>query len=177
MKHHHPRIRSDERGISELLAETFIVILIIALAVIIIGTVTGIIPKMLERPALLSAKAGTTATSSGADVITIYHQQGIPVNLNGSAQATGVSTVSFTLTAPDGVIVKVRISPTIINDAWRPGSTVYIYRVGAAYYVTDGFDWLNQPAAGIDDLTGSWEVNIIDTRVHLLLHKLPVTVP
>lgn len=171
-----PRL-SDEKGLSELLAEIFIVILIIALAVIIIGTVTGIIPKMLERPALLSAKASVVTTSSGADVISLLHQQGNPVNLNGSAQTAGISPVSFTLTTSTDIIVNVRNSSAIINDAWRPGTRVYLYQNGGRYFVTDDPDFLETQGAGIDIPSDSWSVNIIDTRVHLLLHKLPVTIP
>lgn len=175
--HPPPPRQPNEQGLSELLAEIFIVILIIALAVIIIGTVTGIIPKMLERPALLSAKTGVATTSSGAQVISLLNQQGNPVNLNGSAQAAGVSPVSFTLTTPTDILVNVRNSPGIINDAWRPGSRVYIYQVGGYYYVTDDPDFLEALGAGIGIPSGSWSVNLIDTRVHLLLQKLPVTIP
>jgi len=177
MKHHPSRSPADERGLSELLAELFIVILIIALAVIIIGTVTGIIPRLLEQPVLLSVKADAATTSAGADVITLFHQQGNAVNLNGSAQTAGVSPVSFTLTTPTDVLVNVRSSPSIINDAWRPGGRVYIYQVGGYYFVTDDPDFLDGLGPGIDVPSGSWEVNLIDARVHLLLHKHPITIP
>lgn len=160
------------------MAEIFIVLLIIALAVLITGMITGIIPKMLERTALLSAKADVVTTTNGYHVIGLLNQQGNAVNLNGSAQTGGMAPVSFTLADPDNILVSVQSAPTVTGDAWKPGGRVYIYWSGGRFYVTDDVSWVNAQVVNIGiPVSGSWSVNIIDNRVNLLLHKLPVTIP
>lgn len=167
-----------EKGLSEIIAEILIVILIVALTVIIIGAVTGIIPKMLERTALISVKADVVTTTSGYHVIGLLNQQGNAVNLNGTSQTAGTAPVSFTLTDPGDLLISVQNSPSITGDAWRPGSRVYVYWSGGRFYVTDDLDWLNAQVTNIGiPVSGSWSVNIIDNRVSFLLQKLSVTIP
>lgn len=169
--------KDDEKGLSELLAETFIIILSIVLVVIIVGAVTGIIPKMLQQSAFLAAKADFHTTAGGAEVISLFHQQGFAVSLNGSAQAGGITPVTFTLTTPDGVLVSVRSSPAITGDAWRPGDTVFIYQDGGRFFVTDDVAWMDGqgPGIAVPDADKPWGVNVIDTRTNILLLNLPVS--
>lgn len=176
MKRCRPSSNLPEGGVSEILAQFLIIILVVLLIAIVIGDITGIIPKMLQKPALLSVKASGFNTTSGIHVISLLNQQGNPVNINGSSQTEGVSPLSFTLTTPSNTDVIVRNSSAIAKKAWNPGDRIYIYQVGGYYYVTDDIDWLNiQPLLPVP--SGSWSVNVIDARIGLLLHKLPVDLP
>ncbi len=177
MDRNRPHGDPETQALSDLLAEIFIVILSLVLILVIVGAVTGIIPKLLQQSALVSVKADAVTTSGGADVISLYHQQGFPVNVNGSAQAAGFTTVALTVTTPTGVLVNVRNSSALRQDAWKPGGFLYIYQSGGYYYLTDDLDWLGAQGAAVDVPPGSWKVNLIDTRVSVLLQSLPVTVP
>lgn len=165
-----------EPALSDTIAEILIVILSVALVMVVAGTVTGLLPRMLQQSALIAVKAEAVTTSSGADVISLYHRQGLAVSIDGSAQAGGSAPVSFTLTAPDGVNVRVRNASAIRENAWAPGGRVFLFQEGGYYYVTDDPEWLGSRGPAVSIPPGTWKVNIADARLNLLLQTLPVTI-
>jgi hypothetical protein len=176
MKRSHTPNKMPGDGVSEILAQFIIIFLVMILIAFVIADVTGILPTMLQKSSLLSVQASNFNTTPGSHVISILHQQGNPVNINGSSQTEGVSFVSFTLTTPTNIDVRVRNSPAIAKNAWKSGDRLYIYQVGGYYYATDDLAWLNTQGDTVGLIKGSWSVNLIDAKIGLLLQKLPIEV-
>ncbi|MDP3564793.1 MAG: type IV pilin [Methanoregula sp.] len=176
MKRSHPPDKIPENGVSEILAQFLIIFLVMILIAFVIADVTGILPTMLQKSALLSVQASSYNTTSNVHVISLLHQQGNPVNINGSSQTEGISPLSFTLTHSNTDVI-VRNSPAIEKNAWKSGDRLFIYyQTGGYYYVTDNLTWLNSQGASVEVPSGSWSVNVIDAKIGLLLQKLPIEI-
>lgn len=160
-----------EQALSETLAVIFIGILVIIATVLLIGSLTGVITNMLQKPALLSVQANQFDTTEGAHIISLFHEQGDPVILNGTSQKKGVSIISFYLTKPDGTEFAVKNSKTLQESAWRPGDLLYIYQKDSRYWFSD-----IAPSGASSLAPGTWTVKILDEKVKVLLHSLSVTI-
>ena len=168
-----PMAEQRERALSETMAMIFIVILVIIAAVLITALLTGVMTKMLQKPALLAVQANQFDTSDvvPAHIISISHQQGDPVILNGTSQSNGVSIISLSLTSPSGGTVQLRNLGSIKKTGWQPGDILYIYQSGGSYGFSD------VAPTGVASLApGNWTIRIQDDKVHVLLHSLPITI-
>jgi hypothetical protein len=163
-----------ERALSETMAHIFIAILVIIATLLIIALLTGVMTKMLQKPALFSVQANQFDTTDGmAHIISLFHQQGDPVNLNGTSQNDGVSIVSFSLDTPSDGVVRLRyLGTSMSKNAWHAGETLYIYKSVSGY----GFSEIAPTGAAVDLGTGTWTINIQDDKVQVLLHSLSVTI-
>ena len=164
-------MKRSDHALSETLAVVFMAMLVVVVALLLIASMTGVIAKLLQKPAILSVQA-LQYNDNGAHIIGVFHQQGDAVNLNGTAQTYGVSIVSLAIIDTTGTQLPVT-KGTIIHDAWRPGELLNIYRSGSSYMFTD------DPGSipGGSGLTpGTYTVKIIDDKVHALLDALPVTI-
>ena len=160
-----------ERGLSECVAQILIAFLVILVTLLIIGALTGIIPGLLQKSAFIAVAASPYETGPGTHIISLYHQQGDMVNLNGTSQTAGVSEVAIVIAPPSGSFVPVRSStPPVHSAAWGPGQYLYIFW-------DDGYYFADQPPAGEDLAEGEYTIQIIDTKVNVLLHTLPVKIP
>jgi len=161
----------DERGLSECVAQILIAFLVILVTLLIIGAMTGIIPGLLQKSALIAVTASSFDTGPGTHVILLYHQQGDLVNLNGTSQTDGVSEIAIMITPPSGPPVQVRPGTTIKSSAWGPGQYLVIYETAPGTY-----QYSDLPTAGTDIPGGDYTVQVIDTKVNVLLHTLPVKI-
>jgi hypothetical protein len=169
-------MKRSDRALSETMAHLLIAMLAIAAVLILTASLTGVLTNLLQKSALFSVEARPYETSNGFDIISLYHQQGDPVNLNGTEQYDGISTVSITLNTPAGQQVPVRNSGAIRHSAWTPGNYLYIYRDGGGTYrFTDIAPGAGVVTSNLD--TGDYTVIIMDDKVSVLLHSLPVTIP
>jgi hypothetical protein len=162
-------MKRSDRALSETLAVVFMAMLVVVAALLLIASMTGVIANLLQKPALLSAQV-IQFNDNGARIIGVFHQQGDAVNLNGTAQTNGVSIVSITIIDTSG---EYPVNPgTITHDAWRPGELLYIYKNGGGSYV-----YTDVPPVGATSLPlGTYTIKIIDNKVNVLLHALPVTI-
>jgi len=161
-----------DQALSETLALVFIAILIIIATLLLIASLTGVMTKMLQRPALLSVQAKPFNTTAGAQIISLFHQQGDPVILNGTSQSDGVSIISFSLTTPSGGVVRLMNLTPMSRNPWHAGETLYIYQSGSGSY---GFSDA-APAVVSSMSAGTWTITIQDDKVQVLLHSLSVTI-
>ncbi len=161
-----------EGALSETIAQILIAFLVVLIALLIIGALTGVLTAMLQKSAFIAVTASSQDTSPTTQIIVLYHKQGDLVNLNGTSQAAGSSEVAIMITPPSGSPVAVHNATPMHTAAWGPGQYLYIYPDAGSYGYSD-----LPPAPGTFLPSGDYTVNIIDTKVHLLLHKLPVTIP
>ena len=163
-----------ERGLSECVAQILIAFLVILVALIIIGAMTGVIPGLLQKSAFVVVTATPYQTGDGTHVILLYHKQGDRVNLNGTSQTDGVSEIAIMLTPSSGSPVLVRPGTTIKSTAWGPGQYLVIYETTpSGTYLYSDLPTVGMEIHDNDDYT----VQIIDTKVNVLLHTLPVKIP
>ena len=165
-----------EQALSETLAVVFIAILVIIATLLLIASLTGVVTNMLQKPALLSVQANQFDTTDvvPAHIISLFHQQGDPVILNGTSQNDGVSIISFSLTNSSSGVIRLRSLTSMSKNAWRAGDTLYIYRSGSGSY---GFsDVAPAPGVARSLAPGIWTITIQDDKVHVLLHSLSVTI-
>lgn len=164
-------MKRTDHALSETLAVVFMAILVVVAALLLIGALTGVITNLLQKPALMSAQV-VQFNDNGARIIGVFHQQGDAVNLNGTAQTNGVSIVSITVIDPTGTEFPVNSDGTITHDAWRPGELLYIYKNSGGSYV-----YSDAPPVGATSLPlGIYTIKIIDNKVNVLLHTLPVMI-
>jgi hypothetical protein len=164
----------QEQALSETLAVVLIGMLVIIATVLLIASLTGVMTKMLNQPALIVVKADDVSINGGIHAIRLSHLKGDAVNLNGTSQSEGVSIISFSLIEPvTNKVFPVTEDPLnkISKTAWRSGDTLYIYKSGSSYVFSDV-----APIAGDLGEGTSWTIIIQDDKVHVLLHTLPVMI-
>lgn len=159
-----------EHALSETVAQILIAFLVILITLLIIGSLTGVLTTMLQKSAFIAVTASAYDTSPTTQIISLYHKQGDRVNLNGTSMTAGSSDIAITLTTPSGSQFLVRNATLIQAVAWGPGEYLYIYPQGSGYGYSD-----SPPGAGTLP-SGEYTVRIIDTKVSVLLHSLPVTI-
>jgi hypothetical protein len=127
--------------------------------------------RMLQKPALVTVQADQFDTTGGTHIISLYHNQGDHVILNGTSQTDGVSIITLSLISPSGSTFPLgRLTP-MSQRAWQPGDMLYIYQNGGSYGFSD-----TAPTGVASLATGTWKIIIQDDKVHVLLHTLPVTI-
>ena len=133
-----------ERALSDIVAQLLIIFLIILVTLLIIASLSGVLTKFLQKPALIAVMADEIDTSYGADIIRLYHKQGDTVNLNGTSQRQGSSEIAILLTAGSGSPQRLRNLTPVQSNGWKPGDFLYIYRDGSGVY---GYTETMPPAA------------------------------
>ena len=162
----------NERGLSECVAQLLIAFLVILVALLIIAAMTGVLGNLLQKSALIAATASSQDTSPTTQIIVLYHKQGDMVNLNGTSQTAGSSEIALTLTGSSGSPFFVYNATPLHSAAWGPGQYLYIYETAPETY------WYSDlpPVPGTSLTPGDYTVQIIDTKVNVLLHALPVKI-
>lgn len=164
-----------ERGLSECVAQILIAFLVILVTLLIIGALTGIIPGLLQKSAFIAVTASSFDTGPVTHVILLYHKQGDLVNLNGTSQTDGVSEIAIMLTPPSGPPAQVRPGTPIKSTAWGPGQYLAIYEPSSS---PGTYLYSDSPTTEMNLLTnGDYTIQIIDSKVNVLLHTLKVTIP
>jgi len=165
-------MKRHDRAVSETFSVVIITLLVIAAAVLLVASLTGVITNLLQKPALFSVQTVQYETSGGT-IIGLFHQEGDAVNLKGTTQTEGSSIVSMVFidnTAGEEYPV---MAGTVQHDAWEPGTMLYIYSTdGISYVYSDVAPIL---AASLTD-GRTYTVKITDDNVHVLIHTLPITI-
>lgn len=118
-----------EDGISEILGETFILILIVAIAVILGTIVFGhVIP--IDKSAYVAVHFGTKVLA-GQTVITAYDRGGDPVYFNATPLAKYKAAFYV-----DTDLGSFRAKPDSTLAVFNPGDTIYLYYTGSGFVMT-----------------------------------------
>lgn len=161
--------RKDD-ALSETVAHILIIFLVVLVTLLIIASLTGVLNTMLQKSAFVAVTASSYDASPTTEIISLYHKQGDKVNLNGTSMTAGSSEVAIILRDPAGSEFLVRNGTLIQADAWGPGQYLYVYPQGSGYRYSD------QPPGAVSLPAGEYTIRIIDTKVNVLLHSLPVTI-
>ena len=166
-------MKRPERALSETFSIVIIALLVVVAAILLIASMTGVITNLLQKPALFSVQTVQYNTSANAHIIGLFHQQGDPVNLNGTAQRSGTSIVSLSLIDRNGLSFTVSPDGPLQKDRWAPGDMLYIYSKdsGGSYVYSDA-----APTSAISLNAGTYTIKITDDKVHILINALPITI-
>lgn len=159
-----------DRALSETFSVVIIALLVVAAAILLVASLTGVITNLLQKPALFSVHEVQYDTSSSNHLIGLFHQKGDSVNVKGTSHSTGITTISLTITEEDGHQFTVSPSGLFTDDNWSPGKMLYISYSGGSYLVTD----VAPVTGGLS--AGSYTVKIIDDKAGILIHTLPITI-
>jgi hypothetical protein len=165
-------MKRHDRALSETFSVVIIALLVVAAAILLVASLTGVITNLLQKPALFSVQGLEYDIGSDIHMIGLFHQQGDAVNLNGTAQKTGTGTVSLSIIDNTG---SYPVKPGLVSGSdWRPGTMIYVYqRIGGGYLFSDV-----APGSGsvknLDD--GTYTVLIVDDKAQTLLHSLSITI-
>jgi hypothetical protein len=160
----------QEDALSEIVAQMLIAFLIIIVTLLLIASLTGVLTGFLQNPGLLVVTAGPYDTTGG-HVIRLHHEQGNPVNLNGTLQNGGKTEIAIVLISASGTPVFVKSAGSMGTEPWGPGKDLYIYPAAG------GYQFMATPPAGSPVTPGEYTLRIIDMRTEVLLHSIPVTIP
>ena len=161
-----------ERALSDTVAKLLIIFLIILVTLLIIASLSGVLTKFLQKPALIAVMADEIDTSYGSEIIRLYHKQGDTVNLNGTSQTYGSSEITILISQGTGSPQRLTNLTPIQSSGWKPGDFLFIYRDGTGVYgYTD-----SMPSAAPTLTPGNYTIQIIDSRANILLHTLPVKI-
>jgi hypothetical protein len=162
----------DERALSDIVAQILIAFLVVLVALFIVAAMTGVLTGFLQKTAFIAVTASPYETGAATDVISLYHKQGDIVSLNATSQSAGVSEIAIFLRGSTGGAQQVRNATPLHTAGWGPGQYLYIYPYAGGYGYSD-----LPPPAGTSLPGDDYTITIIDTRVKVLLHTLPVTIP
>ena len=161
----------NDRSLSEIISLILLAFLVVVIALFITMALTGVLDRMLQKPALITVTAAPYDTSSGT-IIRLHHEQGEKVILKGTSQTTGNSIIEVLLVTPSGASHSLLpAAGGITTDSWSPGDSLYIVPSGSTFEYTD-----TPPATGDLTETGTYILRITDTKANVLLHTVDVTV-
>jgi hypothetical protein len=166
-------VKRDDEGITEVVDETLIIALGLALAVIVAVIVFGVF-KPIDKSAYLVPQFGV-GNFSGHTVITIFDRNGDPVYFN-DPSLSKYHAVLYVDT-PSGSY-KAATAPTL--SVLRPGDTIYAYYTGSGFVLTDTLAGLTFPSLPggkitvkfVDETSG-----VIIAREDLILAATPSPTP
>jgi hypothetical protein len=161
---------NDSKGISEVVSVIFIILLVIALALVTYGMLSGWLnPKYMQKSVYIAASAKETMLSQGAaepyHLLTFQPAAGDPFYINGQGTPTGTKT-TMRIVSPDGR----NLTPDASSlDSSLYGKMLFIYQKSGAnaceFVVTDETpDVLKLPPMVI----GRYDIQLIDENIHVL---------
>lgn len=167
------------RGLSNTVSMLLIVILGIIIVLLVMGMLTGF-GGILQRSHMIAIRGSLYTTSEGTGVIVLSHIGGDTVSLNPGYRGDGPPPVKFSLISPSNTTSVAGLSPTIVNDTWKPGEFIVIYHDSYGYWVTKNISArlaLTGTSGQLLDLDrGTWIISIIDARTNALITKVSVVV-
>lgn len=156
-----------ERAISEVIAASLILILVISLAVVAGAYIFAII-KPVDRTGYLVPKA-ELFNLSGAEVIRLQHNAGDGFLLNATPDSSdGRHTLGIAVDSGT-TSYRVGLAPSITRETFTPGSRIFIYRSGTGYLATDNPAAV--PATGSVP-SGALALVLTDETAHSLIARI-----
>jgi len=154
-------------GISEVTSELFILLAVIALAIIVGAMIFGVF-RPVDKTAYLVPQFNSTAVS-GKTVITVFDRGGDPVYFNNSPKATYKAELYV-----DTQWGAYKAIPVPSLTLFQPGDEIYVYNTGTGFAMSSnlsGTTFNSLPA-------GTLSVRLIDATSSVLIAKQDlVTVP
>jgi hypothetical protein len=147
-------MQPDDTGVSELISEIMIILLVIGITIIVLVTVLGV-SLPVQKTAYIKTSA-SAVNSSGNYVVMVDHNQGDPASLYPST--TFGYPLQFTMTN-GSVSYTATALPSIISKGWRSGDSLYLVRNASGVLVADS-PLSVQGNTGF--FPGAWTISIID---------------
>jgi hypothetical protein len=161
-----------EKALSDMVAQILIIFLVLVIALILIASVTGVLPKLLKKPAFLIVDGDQYDVSPTIHIISLSHKQGDPVNMKGTSQTGGKTLVYFNVTDKSGITYRVPNDGALHDDEWEAGQTMYLYLRGGNYVYSD----VPPAAPGANLPADTYTVRIVDDEVQVLISTISVTI-
>lgn len=152
-------VNRDDKGISDVIDQTLIIALVLALAVIVAVLVFGVF-KPIDKTAYLVPRFGV-GNASGSTVITIFDRGGDPIYFNNASTEAKYRGVLYVDTQSGSF--RAVTAPTL--TVFRPGDTIYAYYTGSGFVLTDtlsGVTFLSLPG-------GKITVRLVDATSDVLI--------
>jgi hypothetical protein len=164
------------RGLSHIISVLLIVFLGLVIIMLVSGMLTGF-SRHLEKPPMIAMRGSVYTLSTGTDILILSHSGGDTVSLNTTAR-NGPPPVKFSVLSPANITTTVALSPVVLNETWRPGDSIVIYRDRNGYWVTDNLPARLSKTGTLGQLTGIdrgvWIVSITDPKTNSLITKVPI---
>jgi hypothetical protein len=121
-------------GVSEIISQVLIVILVIAISAVIGAIVFGL-PQLLQRTPYIAPDYEVLGPVGNETAVSILHLEGDPVYFWNTSGGEGIAPVEFTIVDPTGGPYSVRVDPEG-GTSWHPGDFIYFYKVDDGYHLT-----------------------------------------
>jgi hypothetical protein len=172
-------IAGSGRGLSHIVSILLIVFLGLIIVMLVVGMLTGF-AGLLQKLPVIAIRGSVYTTNSGTDILILSHIGGDPVSLNATSRAGGPAHVKFSILSPANMTAPVALSQVAINETWRSGDSIIIYRDRDGYWVTDNLPARLSKTRTMGQLTdidrGVWIVSITDAKTNTLITKVPIAV-
>ena len=157
----------DTGGLSEVTSELFILLAVIALAIIVGAMIFGVF-RPVDKTAYLVPQFNIT-TVSGNSVIQVFDRGGDPVYFNNSPKA--IYKAELYVDTQWGAYKAVPVPSLTL---FQPGDAIYVYNTGTGFAMSS-----NLSGTGFNSLpAGTLSVRLIDATSNVLIAKEDlVTVP
>jgi hypothetical protein len=135
---------------------------------------------LLQKSHMIAIRGSVYTTNAGTGVLVLSHIGGEVVSLNPAYRGDGPPPVRFSTVSPANLISIAGVTPDIVNDTWKPGEFIVIYRDRNGYFVTNNLParlaraGTSGPLVNID--RGTWIISVIDAKTNALITKVSVVV-
>jgi hypothetical protein len=161
-----------EHALSDMVAQMLIIFLVLVITLIIIASVTGVLPSLLKKPAFIVVVGDQYDISPTTHIISLLHKQGDPVNMKGTSQTGGKTLIYFNVTDKSGNTYRVPNDSALHDDEWGAGQVLYLYKSGGNYVYSD----TAPTAVGSNLPADTYTVKIIDDELQVLISTISVTI-
>lgn len=170
-------VSESGRGLSHTVSMLLIVILGLVIVLLVVGMLTGF-AGLLQKSHLIAIRGSFYTTHEGTGVLVLTHIGGDVVTLNPAFRGDEPVPVKFSIVSPANATFTAGVPSAIVNDTWRPGEFVVIYRDNSGYWVTNNITarlalvGTSGQLLNID--RGTWTISVIDAKTNALFTKVSI---
>jgi hypothetical protein len=172
-------IAGSGKGLSHVVSMLLIVFLGLVIVMLVIGMLTGF-AGLLQKPPVIAIRGSVYTMSTGMDILILSHFGGEAVSLNATHHDSKPAPVKFSVQSPANRTYPVGLSPAVVNETWRSGDSIIIYRDMNGYWVTDNLPARLSKTGTLGQLIdidqGGLIVSITDAKTNSLITKVPIVV-
>jgi hypothetical protein len=165
------RFRPDS-AISDIIATSLIIVLVVALAVIVVALVMGI-PLLPSKPVLAAFSADTVmgSTTHNVPVIRLYQIAGAPLIQEYPGAHTAINGTKIKLVNPDGKLFTVLTADSMTGKTIEKGEPFYLFYYNTGVASDTPYMWItNNPSRVFNNVVqpftprGTWKLMITEEK-------------